>query len=71
MCCLQGGDAPNVDAPVDAHEAHTAVFVTDRRGKSRNAKRKLSDSTPVTAEVHMIVPHMFLWFGRLGGIIFF
>lgn len=59
---LQGNDAadahdavPHVDAhnavpPVDAH---TAVFVTERRRKGRTAKRKISDSTPVPAQVYM------------------
>lgn len=53
MCCLQGNDAPKDDAPVDTQETSTAVFVTERRGKSRTVKRKLCDPTPVTAEVHM------------------
>ncbi|XP_077092748.1 nucleolar and spindle-associated protein 1 isoform X2 [Siphateles boraxobius] len=36
--------------PVDAQSAHTSTFVTERRGKGRTAKRKLSDSPPVTAQ---------------------
>ncbi|KAK7148384.1 hypothetical protein R3I93_012644 [Phoxinus phoxinus] len=35
--------------PVEAQSAHTATFVTERRGKGRTAKRKLSDCPPVTA----------------------
>ncbi|XP_067277261.1 nucleolar and spindle-associated protein 1 [Pseudorasbora parva] len=35
--------------PVDAQGEHTATFVTERRGKGRTAKRKLSGSSPVTA----------------------
>ncbi|XDV50523.1 hypothetical protein PO909_019570, partial [Leuciscus waleckii] len=36
--------------PVDAQSAHTATFVTERRGKGRTAKRKINDSPPVTAQ---------------------
>ncbi|XP_057197938.1 nucleolar and spindle-associated protein 1 isoform X2 [Triplophysa rosa] len=46
-----GNDAPNEDAPVDTQETSTAMFVTERRGKRRTVKRKLCDSTPVTAEI--------------------
>ncbi|KAA0718116.1 Nucleolar and spindle-associated protein 1 [Triplophysa tibetana] len=46
-----GNEAPKEDAPVDTQETSTAVFVTERRGKSRTVKRKLSDRTPVTAEI--------------------
>ncbi|XP_056616595.1 nucleolar and spindle-associated protein 1 [Triplophysa dalaica] len=46
-----GNDAPKEDAPVDTQETRTAVFVTERRGKSRTVKRKLCDPTPVTAEI--------------------
>ncbi|KAK2896889.1 hypothetical protein Q8A67_011377 [Cirrhinus molitorella] len=50
-----GNDAATTDAHdpvpvVDEQNAHTATFVTERRGKGRTAKRKLSDSTPVTAQ---------------------
>ncbi|KAK9964285.1 hypothetical protein ABG768_005475 [Culter alburnus] len=50
-----GNDAAIADAhdalpPVDEQSTHTAMFVTERRGKGRTAKRKLSDSTPVTAQ---------------------
>lgn len=55
---LQGNDAATADAhdavpPVDEQSAYTATFVTERRGKGRTAKRKLSDSTPVTAQVYI------------------
>ncbi|XP_016364148.1 nucleolar and spindle-associated protein 1 isoform X2 [Sinocyclocheilus rhinocerous] len=45
-------DAATADAhdAVDEQGAHTATFVTERRGKGRTAKRKLSDSTSVTAQ---------------------
>ncbi|KAI2657943.1 Nucleolar and spindle-associated protein 1 [Labeo rohita] len=50
-----GNDAATADAhdpvpAVDEQGAHTATFVTERRGKGRTAKRKLSDSAPVTAQ---------------------
>ncbi|XP_059373249.1 nucleolar and spindle-associated protein 1-like isoform X2 [Carassius carassius] len=50
-----GNDAATADAhdavsAVDEQGAHTVTFVTERRGKRRTAKRKLSDSTPVTAQ---------------------
>uniref|UniRef100_A0A8C1B5D9 Nucleolar and spindle associated protein 1 n=2 Tax=Cyprinus carpio TaxID=7962 RepID=A0A8C1B5D9_CYPCA len=53
--CLQGNDAATADAhdaasAVDEQGAHTVTFVTERRGKGRTAKRKLSDSTPATAQ---------------------
>ncbi|KAF4105939.1 nucleolar and spindle-associated protein 1 isoform X1 [Onychostoma macrolepis] len=38
------------DNDVDVQGAHTATFVTERRGKGRTAKRKLSGSTTVTAQ---------------------
>lgn len=50
-----GNDAATADAhdavpPVDAQGEHTAMFVTERRGKGRTAKRKLGDSPSVTAQ---------------------
>ncbi|XP_051946623.1 nucleolar and spindle-associated protein 1-like [Xyrauchen texanus] len=42
-----GNDA----ASVDAQDTHAANFVTDRRRKGRTAKRKLSDSAPVTTRI--------------------
>ncbi|XP_073689910.1 nucleolar and spindle-associated protein 1 isoform X2 [Garra rufa] len=50
-----GNDTATVDAhdtvpAVDEQGAHTATFVTERRGKGRTAKRKLSDSKPVSAQ---------------------
>lgn len=58
--CLQGNDAATADAhdaasAVDEQGAHTVTFVTERRGKGRTAKRKLSDSTPATAQVFMSI----------------
>nr|XP_055025944.1 nucleolar and spindle-associated protein 1 [Misgurnus anguillicaudatus] len=46
-----GNDAPNKEPLVNAQEPRTTTFVTERRGKSRNAKRKLSDSTPATDQI--------------------
>ncbi|XP_026134083.1 nucleolar and spindle-associated protein 1-like isoform X2 [Carassius auratus] len=43
-------DAHDAVSAVDEQGAHTVTFVTERRGKGRTAKRKLSDSTPVTAQ---------------------
>ncbi|XP_016128013.1 nucleolar and spindle-associated protein 1-like isoform X2 [Sinocyclocheilus grahami] len=50
-----GNDAATADAhdavlAVDEQGAHTVRFVTERRGKGRTAKRKLNDSSPVTAQ---------------------
>ncbi|XP_052006959.1 nucleolar and spindle-associated protein 1 [Xyrauchen texanus] len=51
-----GNDSATADAhsdsvPVDAQNAHTANFVTDRRGKGRTAKRKLSETAPVITQI--------------------
>uniref|UniRef100_A0A8C2JW18 Nucleolar and spindle associated protein 1 n=1 Tax=Cyprinus carpio TaxID=7962 RepID=A0A8C2JW18_CYPCA len=43
-------DAHDAASAVDEQGAHTVTFVTERRGKGRTAKRKLSDSTPATAQ---------------------
>ncbi|XP_051503714.1 nucleolar and spindle-associated protein 1 [Myxocyprinus asiaticus] len=45
-------DAHDSVSPVDAQDApHTANFVTDRRGKGRTAKRKLSEPAPVITQI--------------------
>lgn len=52
----QTSENDNNAATADAHAAvdeqgtHTATFVTERRRKGRTSKRKLSGSTPVTAQ---------------------
>lgn len=64
LLCLQDNDAATEDAhaAVDEQGARNAAFVTARRGKGRTAKRKISDSTPVTAQVFLSICRLQFYF---------